>query len=216
MIIDPDKCASTIDPRATKSPAARRQVNAIPASRRLYIVQKDHYHGDEKDRLGMPVVPVIVDNRSTQAASLSRSGLSRPRLNSPTNWMDSRAGNWYEWLRPAQPVCLPDARNRRLDIAPPKHRKQTMRSSSMYDSERKRKVEIKCLRLQVKLKDDGLEETEIEVKVAALSEELLSSDTHAIAAAKRAELDKMVRAPSTRRDYAKSEAFDREEEEENK
>lgn len=75
-----------------------------------------------------------------------------------------------------------------------------------------------------------LEETEIEVKVAALREELLAdlaslatsaknlktSDTHAIAAAKKAELDKMARALGTRRDYAEGEAFDREKQEENK
>ena len=75
-----------------------------------------------------------------------------------------------------------------------------------------------------------LEETEIEDKVAALREELLenlaslatsaknlkSSDTHAIAAAKKTELDKMARALGTRRDYAEGEAFDREKQEENK
>lgn len=75
-----------------------------------------------------------------------------------------------------------------------------------------------------------LEEAEIEVKVAALREELLAdlaslatsakklkaSDTHAIAAAKKVELDKMARALGTRRDYTEGDAFDREKQEDNK
>ena len=75
-----------------------------------------------------------------------------------------------------------------------------------------------------------VDESEIEIKVGALREELLadlaslatsaknlkSSDTHAIAAAKKAELNKMARALGTRRDYTEGEAFDREKQEENK
>ncbi|KAG9313530.1 hypothetical protein JVU11DRAFT_5857 [Chiua virens] len=94
----------------------------------------------------------------------------------------------------------------------------------------KTKVEVKCLELQLKLEDDGLEETEIEAKVTALREELLAdlaslatsaknlkaSDTHGIAAAKKTELDKMARALGTRRDYTEGDAFDREKQEENK
>ncbi|KAF8137364.1 hypothetical protein EV363DRAFT_1293633 [Boletus edulis] len=113
------------------------------------------------------------------------------------------------------------------DVAPPKHREP---DEAILEHERKRKVEVKCLELQLKLEDDGLEEAEIESKVAALREELLadlaslatsaknlkSSDTHAIAAAKKTELDKMARAFGTRRDYTEGEAFDREKQEENK
>ncbi|KAI9567503.1 hypothetical protein HD554DRAFT_2173266 [Boletus coccyginus] len=113
------------------------------------------------------------------------------------------------------------------DVAPPKHREP---DEAILEHERKRKVEVKCLELQLKLEDDGLEEAEIEIKVAALREELLrdlaslatpaknikSSDTHATAAAKKIELDKMARALGTRRDYTEGEAFDREKQEENK
>lgn len=116
------------------------------------------------------------------------------------------------------------------DVAPPKHREP---DAAILEHERKRKVEVKCLELQLQLEDDGyvptlrlllttltnisfdrLEEAEIEAKVAALREELLAdlasletsaknlkaSDTHAIAAAKKVEVDKMARALGIRRD----------------
>ncbi|KAI6105489.1 cwf21 domain-containing protein [Pisolithus sp. B1] len=83
------------------------------------------------------------------------------------------------------------------DIAPPKHREP---DGAILEHERKRKVEVKCLELQLQLEDDGLDEAEIVVKVQELREKLngdlasLSttvknlkpSDTHAIAAAKKA------------------------------
>ncbi|KIO02816.1 hypothetical protein M404DRAFT_69312, partial [Pisolithus tinctorius Marx 270] len=113
------------------------------------------------------------------------------------------------------------------DIAPPKHREP---DAAILEHERKRKVEVKCLELQLKLEDDGLDEAEILVQVQELREKLnedlasLSttvknlkpSDTHAIAAAKRTELDKMARALGTKRDYVEGDAFDREKQEENK
>ncbi|KAF9221943.1 cwf21-domain-containing protein [Gyrodon lividus] len=113
------------------------------------------------------------------------------------------------------------------DIAPPKHREP---DEAILEHERKRKVEVKCLELQLKLEDDELDEADIEVKVeelrTKLTADLLSlststkklkpSDTHAIAAAKRTELDKMARAFGTRRDYMEGDAFDREKQEEKK
>ncbi|KAF8845750.1 cwf21-domain-containing protein [Paxillus ammoniavirescens] len=113
------------------------------------------------------------------------------------------------------------------DIAPPKHREP---DEAILEHERKRKVEVKCLELQLKLEDDGLDEVDIENKVEELRTKLTAdlasfstsaknlkpSDTHAIAAAKRAELDKMARALGTRRDYTEGEAFDREKQEEKK
>ncbi|KAF9247024.1 cwf21 domain-containing protein, partial [Melanogaster broomeanus] len=113
------------------------------------------------------------------------------------------------------------------DIAPPKHREP---DEAILEHERKRKVEVKCLELQLKLEDDGLDEVEIEVKVdelrtkltadlasiSTLAKNLKPSDTHAVAAAKKAELDKMSRALGTRRDYTEGEAFDREKQEANK
>ncbi|KAI6047088.1 hypothetical protein EDC04DRAFT_2511527, partial [Pisolithus marmoratus] len=113
------------------------------------------------------------------------------------------------------------------DIAPPKHREP---DEAILEHERKRKVEVKCLELELKLEDDGLDEVEIAVKVQELRDKLngdlasLSttakslkpSDTHAIAAAKKTELDKMARAFGTKRDYIEGDAFDREKQEENR
>ncbi|KZT26958.1 cwf21-domain-containing protein, partial [Neolentinus lepideus HHB14362 ss-1] len=111
------------------------------------------------------------------------------------------------------------------DVAPPKHREP---DEAILEHERKRKVEVKCLELQLELEDQGLEEDKIEEQISALREKLLanlaslapavkslkSSDTHGIAAAKKDELNKMARALGTRLDYTEGEAFDREKQEE--
>ncbi|KAG1753777.1 pyridoxal phosphate-dependent transferase [Suillus paluster] len=113
------------------------------------------------------------------------------------------------------------------DVAPPKHREP---DEAILEHERKRKVEIKCLELQLQLEDDGLDEATITTRVeelrTTLNKDLASlapsvkklkpSDTHGIAAAKKAELDKMARALGTRSNYTEGEAFDREKQEENK
>lgn len=52
--------------------------------------------------------------------------------------------------------------------------------------------------------------------LAAPAQKLKASDTHAIAAAKKTELDKMARALGTRRDYTEGDAFDREKQAEKK
>ncbi|KAI0722975.1 cwf21 domain-containing protein [Earliella scabrosa] len=111
------------------------------------------------------------------------------------------------------------------DAAPPKHREP---DAEILEHERKRKVEVKCLELQLKLEEDGLDEEKIEEQVSALRTKLLAeasalvqnakalkpSDTHGIAAAKKDELNKMARALGTRRDYNEGDAFDREKQEE--
>ncbi|KAF8897327.1 hypothetical protein BD779DRAFT_368194 [Infundibulicybe gibba] len=113
------------------------------------------------------------------------------------------------------------------DAAPPKHREP---DEGILEHERKRKVEVKCLELQLELEDKGVEETEIEEQVGALRAKLLenlaalapaakglkASDTHGLALAKKAELSKMARAFGTRSDYMEGDAFDREKQEENK
>ncbi|KAJ3504008.1 hypothetical protein NLJ89_g8166 [Agrocybe chaxingu] len=90
------------------------------------------------------------------------------------------------------------------DAAPPKHREP---DEGILEHERKRKVEIKCLELQLELEDKGTDEEEIEKQVDQLRQKLLAnlsasalpsrgfkpSDTHAIAAAKKTELSKMAR-----------------------
>ncbi|TRM68384.1 cwf21 domain-containing protein, partial [Schizophyllum amplum] len=113
------------------------------------------------------------------------------------------------------------------DAPPPKHREP---DAGILEHERKRTVEVKCLELQLRLEDEEVPEDDIEAQVSALREKLLAdmaalapsaknlkpSDTHAIAAAKKVELDKMARALGTRRDYVEGAAFDREKQEEEK
>ncbi|KAK7060340.1 acetylornithine aminotransferase [Paramarasmius palmivorus] len=114
------------------------------------------------------------------------------------------------------------------DAKPPQHREP---DEGILEHERKRQVEVKCLELQLELEEkEELDEEDIEKQVDALRQKLLAnlksyapsakslkaSDTHAIAAAKKAELNKMARALGTRGDYTEGEAFDREKQEENK
>ncbi|KAI0742139.1 hypothetical protein BC629DRAFT_1272589, partial [Irpex lacteus] len=111
------------------------------------------------------------------------------------------------------------------DVAPPKHREP---DAAILEHEKKRKVEVKCLELQLELEEKGLDEDKIEEEVSALREKLLAnlaamatdvrslrpSDRHGLAAAKKEELSKMARALGTRSDYAEGDAFDREKQEE--
>ncbi|TFY79207.1 hypothetical protein EWM64_g4803 [Hericium alpestre] len=110
------------------------------------------------------------------------------------------------------------------DTAPPKHREP---DGAILEHERQRKVEVKCLELQLQLEDEEVDGEVIEKQVVELRERLLKtmvpvssgkslkpSDTHAIAAAKKAELSKMAAALGTRSDYIEGDAFDREKQEE--
>ncbi|KAL4075767.1 hypothetical protein J3A83DRAFT_4088911, partial [Scleroderma citrinum] len=147
-------------------------------------------------------------------------GLTTPRGSGTNGYVQRNLSA----LRPHQ---APTDRAAAWDVAPPKHREP---DQAILEHEKKRKVEVRCLELQLKLEDDGLDEVEIEVKVQELREKLngdlasLStsvknlkpSDTHAIAAAKQTELDKMARALGTRKNYVEGEAFDREKQEENR
>ncbi|KAJ2991169.1 hypothetical protein NUW54_g8268 [Trametes sanguinea] len=95
------------------------------------------------------------------------------------------------------------------DVAPPKHREP---DAEILEHERKRKVEVKCLELQLQLEEEGADEEKIEEQVNELRQKLLAeantfvqnakalkpSDTHGIAAAKKEELNKMARALGTR------------------
>ncbi|KAF8211383.1 hypothetical protein K438DRAFT_1543364, partial [Mycena galopus ATCC 62051] len=110
------------------------------------------------------------------------------------------------------------------DSAPPKHREP---DEGILEHERKRKVEVKCLELELQLQDEGLDEEKVEEQVSALREKLLANlaamnpsgrakptDTHAMAAAKKDELSKMARAFGTRANYVEGDAFNREKQEE--
>ncbi|KAF9534365.1 hypothetical protein CPB83DRAFT_748465, partial [Crepidotus variabilis] len=63
-------------------------------------------------------------------------------------------------------------RNTAWDAAPPKHREP---DQEILDHEKKRKVEVKCLELQVELEDKEVDESEIERRVQELREKLLAN-----------------------------------------
>ncbi|KAI8994894.1 hypothetical protein BDB01DRAFT_774481 [Pilobolus umbonatus] len=96
---------------------------------------------------------------------------------------------------------------------------------AILEHDRKRKIEVKCMELQLKLEDEGLEEEEIMDKVDELRKKLqedskkedknenrrfLEHETHHIAAAKEKDNEKMRRALKVGRDYVEGSAFDRE------
>ncbi|EJD54791.1 cwf21-domain-containing protein, partial [Auricularia subglabra TFB-10046 SS5] len=108
---------------------------------------------------------------------------------------------------------------------PPQHREP---DAEILEHEKKRLVEVKCFELRVQLEDEEVPEEEIEEKVDTLRKSLLDnlaafanksakdlkpSDRHGLAAAKKAELEKMSAALGTRRSYVEGEAFDREKQE---
>ncbi|KAF8322067.1 cwf21-domain-containing protein, partial [Clavulina sp. PMI_390] len=99
----------------------------------------------------------------------------------------------------------------------------------ILEHERKRKIEVACLQLQLELEDQEIPQDEIDKQVDALREKLLanlasvklpsgknlkSSDTHGIALAKKSELSNMARALGTSSNYVEGAAFDREKQEE--
>ncbi|KAG8833066.1 RNA-splicing factor [Serendipita sp. 399] len=110
-----------------------------------------------------------------------------------------------------------------------KHREP---DKEILEHERKRKVEVACYELRVQLEDDGadfgqlrryrLPEEQIEAQVDALRAQLLEksqnstytrqqfkpSDTHAILAAKKVEMERMARALGTSDSYVEGRAFD--------
>ncbi|GAW10161.1 cwf21-domain-containing protein [Lentinula edodes] len=147
-------------------------------------------------------------------------GLTTPR-GSGTNGYVIRNLSTLRSYEPAQD------RASAWDVAPPKHREP---DQGILEHERKRQVEVKCLELQLELEEKDIDEEEIEKQVDELRTKLNAnlkdampstkrfkpSDTHAIAAAKKSELDKMARALGTRRDYTEGQAFDRERQEQDK
>ncbi|KAJ2477301.1 hypothetical protein IWW56_004417 [Coemansia sp. RSA 2131] len=92
----------------------------------------------------------------------------------------------------------------------------------ILDHERKRQVEVKCLELQDKLEDQGLDESEIEARVDELRTRLLQDlehmsggrirpyETQRVAEAKSRENSRMAQALRVDEDYAEGAAFDRE------
>ncbi|EKM59456.1 uncharacterized protein PHACADRAFT_63497, partial [Phanerochaete carnosa HHB-10118-sp] len=145
-------------------------------------------------------------------------GLTTPRGSGTNGYVVRNLSVLRSYQTPAERAAAWDA-------APPKHREP---DAEILEHERKRKVEVKCLELQLELEDKGLDEEKIQEEVDALRQKLLAnlssmepdirslkpSDRHGIAAAKKEELSKMARALGTRSDYAEGEAFDREKQEE--
>ncbi|KAJ1311018.1 hypothetical protein OPQ81_009524 [Rhizoctonia solani] len=108
---------------------------------------------------------------------------------------------------------------------PPKHREP---DAGILEHERLRKIEVRCLELQLELEENNIPEENIEAEVSKLREQLMASvtnvptsaknlkptDTHGMALAKKQELDKMARALGTSANYVEGDAFNREKQEE--
>ncbi|KAF8680532.1 Aminotransferase [Rhizoctonia solani] len=113
----------------------------------------------------------------------------------------------------------------KFDQAPPKHREP---DAGILEHERLRKIEVRCLELQLELEENNIPEENIEAEVSKLREQLMASmtsvptsgknlkpnDTHGMALAKKTELDKMARALGTSSSYVEGDAFNREKQEE--
>lgn len=96
----------------------------------------------------------------------------------------------------------------------------------ILDHERKRRVEIKCLELQLQLEDDGVEEGEVEAQVSALRASLLAQsasahgaerdvhsikphERHEVAQAKERANERLRSAMGISKDHVEGLAFDR-------
>ncbi|OAC98853.1 hypothetical protein MUCCIDRAFT_123979, partial [Mucor lusitanicus CBS 277.49] len=103
----------------------------------------------------------------------------------------------------------------------PKVKKANM---AILDHDRKRKVEVKCMELTIKLEDEGMDEAAIEEKVQELRDQLMADiekqvqddsknfkeyETHQLAAAKEKANEKMKRALRIKKEYVEGAAFDR-------
>ncbi|KAF8592516.1 cwf21-domain-containing protein, partial [Ramaria rubella] len=145
-------------------------------------------------------------------------GLTTPRGSGTSGYVVRNLSHLRHHETPAERAAA-------FDMAPPKHREP---DEGILEHERKRKVEVRCLELQVELEEKGMDDELIQIEVGALRQRLLEnlatlaptaknlkfSDTHGRAAAKKSELDKMARALGTRPDYTEGAAFDREKQEE--
>ncbi|KAL5640896.1 hypothetical protein ACGC1H_001394 [Rhizoctonia solani] len=113
----------------------------------------------------------------------------------------------------------------KFDQGPPKHREP---DAGILEHERLRKIEVRCLELQLELEDNNIPEENIQEEVSKLREKLMAemtkapisakdlkpTDTHGMALAKKEELNKMAQALGTSRDYVEGDAFNREKQEE--
>lgn len=100
-----------------------------------------------------------------------------------------------------------------------KHRKP---DESILEHDRKRRIENKCVELQLTLEEDGLDESLIEIQVNELRTKLLSEElgkeklnlkphqTHELAALKAKENDKFRAAMGVKSNYVEGEAFNKE------
>lgn len=107
------------------------------------------------------------------------------------------------------------------DLRPIKHRAP---DAGILEHERRRKVEVKCLELELELQDEGMDEAEIQDKVDELRKKLLAESkvegaskhgteklgTHKLAELKEAELRKTRAAFGVSASYVEGNAFDKE------
>ncbi|KAI8328293.1 hypothetical protein BD560DRAFT_379392 [Blakeslea trispora] len=116
-----------------------------------------------------------------------------------------------------------DNRDRQEDFKSLPQVKQA--NAAILDHDRKRKVEVKCMELSIRLEEEGLAEDVIEEKVQALRESLLADlekmeptdarnfkayEVHQRAEAKEKDNAKMRNALKIHKEYVEGAAFDRE------
>ncbi|KAL1927770.1 hypothetical protein VTP01DRAFT_3591 [Rhizomucor pusillus] len=145
-------------------------------------------------------------------------GLSTPR-GSGTNGYVQRN---LSYVRPPKTDHLRDAAAQ--DLKPPTPVVRAANKEILLH-DRKRKVEVKCMELRIKLEDEGLSEADIEEKIQELRNKLMEDfdkvepreakslqehETHQRNAAKEIENKKMMQALKIREDYVEGAAFDRE------
>ncbi|KIO19258.1 hypothetical protein M407DRAFT_11490 [Tulasnella calospora MUT 4182] len=153
-------------------------------------------------------------------------GLTTPRGSGTNGYVQRNLSH----LRPRD-----DSYNRSQDFSEIKGPRMREPDQGILDHEKARQIELKVFELQVQLEDEGHDQDYIDGRVYALREKLLKeaeeaeksgkpgrkppvslrpNDTHAMAAAKKVEVEKMARAFGTSSNYQEGDAFNREKQEE--
>jgi len=140
-------------------------------------------------------------------------GLKTPRGSGTNGYVQRSLAN----IRRKPPA--PYARDRDFDKPQTKTRKA---NPEIMEHDRKREIEVRCLELQDKLEEEGLDEDEIEKKVEQLRQELTKQahvpqdvkslkphQIHDLAAAKEKEMEKIRRAFQIDENYVEGDAFKR-------
>ncbi|KAG9042345.1 RNA-splicing factor [Tulasnella sp. UAMH 9824] len=153
-------------------------------------------------------------------------GLTTPRGSGTNGYVQRNLSH----LRPRD-----DSYNRTQDFSEIKGPRMREPDQGILDHEKARQIELKVFELQVELEDEGRDQDYIDGRLYALREKLQKeaeeaeksgrpgrkppvslrpNDTHAMAAAKKVEVEKMARAFGTSSNYQEGDAFNREKQEE--